>query len=96
MHYEAYEFHKLEEVEYFYLVTKKYYFGKAFSRELGTKLENNKFTKSSCGNGQAPYFDLTLQQVIPPDLIDSFFHQITRRLLKEEKLKEFMETDSFL
>ena len=41
--YEAYGFYKLEEVEYFYIVTKKHYLAKVFSEELATKLENNKY-----------------------------------------------------
>jgi hypothetical protein len=44
--YEGFQFHKLQEIECFYFVTKKYYLGKAFAHELGMKLENNKFAKT--------------------------------------------------
>ena len=52
--YEMCQFHKIQELEYFYLITKKYYLGKAFTHELATKLENNKFNRvSNCSNGSS-------------------------------------------
>lgn len=39
--YEAFQFHKLEEVEYYYLMKKKYYLEKMFSKEFANKLESN-------------------------------------------------------
>jgi len=45
--YEAYQFHKLQEVEHFYLLKKKHYLAKTFSKEFAVKLENNMFVKQS-------------------------------------------------
>jgi hypothetical protein len=40
-HYESFEFHKIQELENFYVVVKKHYLAKAFSKEFSIKLENN-------------------------------------------------------
>ncbi len=45
--YEEYQFHKLQEVEYYYLSQKKHYLGKTFAAEFAQKLENNKFTRQN-------------------------------------------------
>jgi hypothetical protein len=47
--YESFQFQNIQELEYFYLHTKKHYLAKAFAHEFATKLENNKFTSSMCG-----------------------------------------------
>ena len=57
--YEAYEFHKVQEIEYFYQITKKHYLAKIFAHELATKLENNKFSKNYIQREGAP-FELSL------------------------------------
>ena len=74
------------------MITKKYYLGKAFAHEFATKLENNKFTASNSFS----QFELTLTQVMPPDLTDTFFHQLLRKLLKEDMFREFMPYDQLL
>ena len=45
--YEYTQFHKIQELEQFYLATKKYYMEKAFADELIVKLENSKYNLSS-------------------------------------------------
>ncbi|CDW75624.1 UNKNOWN [Stylonychia lemnae] len=95
--YETSEFHKIQELEYYYVLTKKHYLAKAFSNELATKLENNKFTKTqNCSPLANSFMDLNLNQIIPQDLINSFFHQVIRNLLKEKSLHEFMDSEQFL
>lgn len=44
--YESFKFDKLEEVELFYLMTRKHYLCKSFAAELAVKLENNKFSRT--------------------------------------------------
>jgi hypothetical protein len=52
------------------------------------------------GNQSSPlsscYQNLNLNQVIHPELIESFFHQLVRRLMKEEKFKDYMEADQLM
>jgi hypothetical protein len=47
---------------------------KAFAHEFATKLENNLFMNSPGSISKNPYIDLNLNQVIHPELIDTFFH----------------------
>jgi hypothetical protein len=127
--YEEFEFHKLEEVEHEYILYKKHYLGKAFSKELAVKLDSNKIIrqsqvgscdllgvsstastnssaadsmsgsdnqKLSSGKSSSAYQNLSLNQILHPELIESFFHQLVRRLLKNEDFKKLMDTESFM
>jgi len=40
-HYESFDFHKIQELEGYYIYIKKHYLAKAFSKEFSIKLENN-------------------------------------------------------
>jgi hypothetical protein len=39
---------------------------------------------------------MSLNQILYPELVDSFFHNIVRRLLKQEDFKSFLDTESFM
>ena len=39
---------------------------------------------------------MSLNQILHPELQDTFFHQLVRRLLKNEEFKKMMETESFM
>jgi hypothetical protein len=42
------------------------------------------------------YQNMSLNQILFPELVDSFFHNIVRRLMKNDDLKSFMEMESFM
>jgi hypothetical protein len=80
---------------------KKHYFSKAFSKEFQTKLDNNKFQQGQSSNSRCSsplshltaYKDLNLCQILPPELRDSFFHQLVKNMFKEDAFKEYMDSD---
>jgi 23S rRNA pseudoU1915 N3-methylase RlmH len=37
-----------------------------------------------------------VNQILHAELSETFFHQLVRRILREERYKAFMETDSLL
>ena len=100
--YEACHFHSLEEVEYDYLNLRKHYLGKALSLELAHKLENNSLTRPCfSGSGQqqqlsSPYSNLSLNTAIHPELVETFFHQLLRRLIKDEEFKTYIAVDQLV
>lgn len=95
--YEAHKFQNLQEVEYIYLLEKKYYLCKMFCKELAAKLESNKFAKPSFGatnSGEryqdgglatspvsSRYQNLNLHTAIHYDLNNTFFHQLLKSLI---------------
>lgn len=101
--YEAFHFHSLEEVEYDYLNLRKHYLGKSFSLELAHKLENNSLTRP-CYSGtsqqqqqlSSPYSNLSLNTAIHPELVETFFHQLLRRLIKDEEFKTYIAVDQLV
>ena len=119
--YEDYSFHKLQEVEHYYILMKKHYLGKTFARELAVKLENNKiagspdyefgatasygsaFSTNESYSGSSPskrsktnYQSMSLNQILHTELVESFFHQIVRRLLKNADFLKIMDTEAIM
>lgn len=58
-----------------------------FVKELQTRLDDNIYSNPSGKFKSAFDQSLNLNQIIYPELLESFFHQFMRALLKEERLK---------
>ena len=61
-----------------------------------TTSSNGGSQKLSTTKSGGVYQNMSLNQILYPELVDSFFHNILRRLLKNEDLKSLMETESFM